>query len=42
MKPPSDYTASTTAYYDTHASEFCENTGGVDMSDLYAPFLREN
>jgi SAM-dependent methyltransferase len=39
MKPPSDYTASTTAYYDTHASEFCENTASVDMSELYAPFL---
>ena len=40
-KPPSDYTAATTAYYDAHAAEFCENTASVDMSELYAPFLRE-
>ena len=40
-KPPSDYTAETTAYYDTHAAEFCENTVSVDMSELYTPFLRE-
>ena len=41
MKPPSDYAASTTAYYDAHASEFYDNTVGVDMSELYMPFLRE-
>jgi SAM-dependent methyltransferase len=39
--PPSDYTASTTAYYDAHAAEFCANTLSVDMSPLYGPFLRE-
>ena len=39
--PPSDYTASTTAYYDAHATEFCANTLSVDMSPLYGPFLRE-
>jgi SAM-dependent methyltransferase len=38
---PSDYIASSTAYYDAHADEFCRNTVGVDMSELYAPFLRE-
>jgi SAM-dependent methyltransferase len=41
MKPPSDYSTSTTAYYDAHAREFCENTASVDMSELYIPFLRE-
>jgi SAM-dependent methyltransferase len=40
-KPPSDYTETTTAYYDTHAAEFSENTASVDLSELYAPFLRE-
>jgi SAM-dependent methyltransferase len=39
MNPPSEHLASTTAYYDNHAAEFCENTAGVDMSELYAPFL---
>lgn len=39
MNPPSDYSASTTAYYDTHALEFCKNTAPVDMSELYGPFL---
>lgn len=39
--PPSDYVASNAAYYDTHADEFCRNTVGVDMSELYDPFLRE-
>ena len=39
--PPSDYTASTMTYYDAHAAEFCANTLSVDMSPLYAPFLRE-
>ncbi len=39
--PPSDYTASTTGYYDAHAAEFCENTVSVDVSALYLPFLRE-
>ena len=39
--PPSDYTASTTTYYDAHAAEFCANTLSVDMSPLYGPFLRE-
>src|ERR1035438_5622827 len=39
--PHSDYTASTTAYYDAHATEFCANTLSVDMSPLYGPFLRE-
>ena len=38
---PSDYTASTTTYYDTHTAEFCANTLSVDMSPLYGPFLRE-
>jgi SAM-dependent methyltransferase len=41
MKPPSDYSQSTTAFYNDHASEFCGNTVGVDMSELYVPFLRE-
>jgi SAM-dependent methyltransferase len=41
MKPPSDYRSSTTAYYDAHASEFCEKTVSVNMSELYVPFLRE-
>jgi SAM-dependent methyltransferase len=41
MRPPSDYIASTTAYYNAHATEFCENTASVDMSELYVPFLRE-
>ncbi|MGD1097104.1 MAG: class I SAM-dependent methyltransferase [Bryobacteraceae bacterium] len=41
MKPPSDYVAATTAYYDAHAAEFCENTVTVDVSELYAPFLHE-
>ncbi len=41
MKPPSDYAFSTTAYYDAHAIEFCENTVGVDMGELYIPFLQE-
>jgi SAM-dependent methyltransferase len=41
MKPPSEYARSTTAYYDTHASEFCKNTVAVDMTDLYTPFLSE-
>src|SRR5262245_40338919 len=41
MNPPSDYSASTSAYYDTHAAEFCENTVSLDVSELYAPFLRE-
>jgi SAM-dependent methyltransferase len=41
MNPPSDYKSSTTAYYDAHAAEFCENTASVDMSELYAPFLAE-
>jgi SAM-dependent methyltransferase len=40
-KPPSDYTATTTAYYDAHAAEFCANTAAVDMSELHAPFLNE-
>ena len=40
-KPPSDYTAATTAYYDAHAAEFCANTAAVDMSKLYASFLDE-
>jgi SAM-dependent methyltransferase len=39
MNPPSDYSASTTAYYDSHASEFCKNTASVDVSELYGPFL---
>jgi SAM-dependent methyltransferase len=39
MNSPSDYTASTTAYYDTYAQEFCEGTVAVDMRELYAPFL---
>ena len=39
--PPSDYRASTAAYYDAHAAEFCANTMSVDMSQLYRPFLRE-
>lgn len=38
---PSDYVASNTAYYDAHAGEFCRNTVGMDMSELYVPFLRE-
>jgi SAM-dependent methyltransferase len=41
MRPPSDYTSSTTGYYDSHAAEFCENTVAVDVSALYVPFLRE-
>ncbi len=41
MRPPSDYTASTTGYYDAHGAEFCENTVAVDVRALYAPFLRE-
>jgi SAM-dependent methyltransferase len=41
LKLPSDYVASNTAYYDAHADEFCQNTAGVDMSELYVPFLRE-
>ena len=41
MRPLSDYTASTTGYYDAHAAEFCENTVAVDVSALYVPFLRE-
>lgn len=41
MTPPSDYTASTTGYYDAHSAEFCRNTVGVDVSALYDPFLRE-
>ena len=41
MKPPSDYTSSTTGYYDMHAAEFCENTVAADVSALYVPFLRE-
>jgi SAM-dependent methyltransferase len=40
-KPPADYVEGTTAYYDAHAAEFCENTVSVDVSALYAPFLRE-
>jgi SAM-dependent methyltransferase len=40
-KLPSDYIASNTAYYDAHADEFCKNTVGVDISELYVPFLRE-
>jgi SAM-dependent methyltransferase len=40
-KLPSDYIASNTAYYDNHADEFCRNTVGVDISELYIPFLRE-
>jgi SAM-dependent methyltransferase len=40
-KLPSDYVASNTAYYDTHADEVCKNTVGMDMSELYVPFLRE-
>lgn len=39
MNPPSDYSASTSAYYDAHASEYCTHTIAVDMSGLYAPFL---
>jgi len=39
--PPSDYSVSTTNYYDTHAAEFCGNTASVDMSAFYEPFLRE-
>jgi hypothetical protein len=41
MNPPSDETTSTVAYYDAHAAEFCENTVSLDMSELYAPFLRD-
>jgi SAM-dependent methyltransferase len=41
MKPPFDYSYSTLAYYDAHASEFCNNTVAVDMAEVYAPFLRE-
>jgi len=41
MRPPSDYTSSTTGYYDAHAAEFCENTVAADVSALYVPFLRE-
>ena len=33
--------ASTTAYYDAHAAEYCANTLSVDLSPLYGPFLRE-
>jgi SAM-dependent methyltransferase len=39
MKEPSDYTASTTAYYNAHSAEYCKNTVAVNMSELYAPFL---
>src|ERR1700680_1757764 len=41
MRPPSDYTSSTTGYYDARAAEFCENTVAVDVSAFYVPFLRE-
>ena len=41
MNPPSDYRSSTTAYYDAHASEFCQSTAFADMSELYATFLRQ-
>src|SRR5689334_7019045 len=41
MNGPFDYAASTTAYYDSHAAEFCENTVSVDVGELYAPFLSE-
>ena len=41
MKPPFDYALSTTAYYNTHSEEFCQNTVDVDMSELYRPFLQE-
>uniref|UniRef100_Q01TQ4 Methyltransferase type 11 n=1 Tax=Solibacter usitatus (strain Ellin6076) TaxID=234267 RepID=Q01TQ4_SOLUE len=41
MKPPSKYSASTAAYYDAHAAEFCESTVSVDMRMLYGPFLTE-
>ena len=40
MKPVFDSRA-TTAYYDTHAAEFCGETASLDMKELYAPFLRE-
>lgn len=39
--PLSDYTAETTAYYDTHAAEFCERTVALDLGELYAPFLND-
>src|SRR5215471_3039377 len=41
MSPPSDDTTSTVGYYDAHAAEFCENTVSLDMTELYAPFLRD-
>jgi SAM-dependent methyltransferase len=41
MKPPSNYSALTTEYYNTHAAEFLERTATVDMSEVYEPFLRE-
>jgi SAM-dependent methyltransferase len=28
------------AYYNAHATEFCQNTASVDMGALYAPFLQ--
>jgi SAM-dependent methyltransferase len=39
MKPPSDQSASTLSYYETHVAEFLKRTAAVDMSRLYAPFL---
>jgi SAM-dependent methyltransferase len=41
MNLPSNDTSSTVAYYDAHATEFCQRTISLDMSELYAPFLRE-
>jgi SAM-dependent methyltransferase len=41
MNPPCDYSSSTTAYYNAHALEFCQNTVSVDMTELYEPFLWE-
>jgi SAM-dependent methyltransferase len=40
-KPPSDYAAATTGYYNAQAAEFCGDTVSVDLSALYAPFVRE-
>src|SRR6516225_6409750 len=41
MNLPFDDTSSAVAYYDAHAAEFCQRTISLDMSELYAPFLRE-
>src|SRR5579864_8513390 len=39
--PNSASPTSTLDYYDAHALEYFESTAGLDLHELYEPFLRE-